>query len=91
MRSYPIAVALGTLTAADYDFPSLVGGTIIVTPAPLTIRADDKSRAVGQPNPALTVSYDGFANGDGPSALTSPVALSTAAAPGSQASAQVVF
>src|SRR5262249_10510922 len=62
-----------------YDFPNFVAGTLSVTPAPLTIRADDKSRVEGDANPPLTASYAGFVNGDGPSSLTSPVALSTTA------------
>jgi hypothetical protein len=77
--SYAITVAPGTLAAANYDFPTLVAGTLRVTPAPLTIRADDLVRGVGQPNPPLTASYIGFVNGDGPSSLASPAVLSTTA------------
>jgi hypothetical protein len=78
--SYPITVGLGTLSARNYDFPQLVAGTLRVTPAPLTIRADDQARVMGQPNPSFTASYVGFVNGDGPSSLTSPAVLSTTAA-----------
>jgi hypothetical protein len=75
--TYPIRVDAGALIAPNYDFPSLIAGTLIVTPVPLTIQADSKSRAFGQPNPELTVSYSGFVNGDGPSSLSSPVVAST--------------
>ena len=52
-----------------------------VTPAPLTITADNKTRPFGADNPALTVSYSGFLNKDGPAQLTSlPVATTTATA-----------
>jgi uncharacterized repeat protein (TIGR03803 family) len=77
--SYAITVSAGTLAAANYDFPTLVAGTLSVAPAPLTIRADDLMRGVGQPNPPLTATYLGFVNGDGPSSLTSPAVLSTTA------------
>jgi hypothetical protein len=77
--SYAILVSPGSLAAANYDFPSLAAGVLHVTPAPLTIRADDLVRAVGQSNPTLTASYSGFVNGDGPSSLASPAVLSTTA------------
>jgi uncharacterized repeat protein (TIGR03803 family) len=83
--SYAIMVAPGTLAAANYDFLTLVAGTLRVTPAPLTIRADDLTRGVGQPNPPLTASYSGFVNGDGPTSLASPAVLSTTATAGSPA------
>jgi uncharacterized repeat protein (TIGR03803 family) len=77
--NYAITVAPGDLAAANYDFPTLVAGTLSVAPAQLTIRADDLMRGVGQPNPPLTATYLGFVNGDGPSSLTSPAVLSTTA------------
>jgi hypothetical protein len=39
-------------------------GTLTVTPAPLSIVADDVTRAVGQPNPAFTGTVTGVKNGD---------------------------
>jgi uncharacterized repeat protein (TIGR03803 family) len=81
--SYAITVAPGNVAAANYDFPTLVAGTIRVAPAPLTIRADDLVRGMGQPNPPLTASYFGFVNFDGPSSLASPAVLSTTATAGS--------
>jgi len=50
-----------------------------VTPAPLTITADNKSRIFGAPNPVLTVSYSGFVNNDTPSQLTALPQISTTA------------
>ena len=55
----------------------------MVTPAPLTITANSQSRVFAQPNPKLTVSYQGFVNGDTPAKLTAPAVVSTPAAPGS--------
>jgi hypothetical protein len=39
-------------------------GTLTVTPAPLSIVADDTARAAGQPNPAFTGTITGVKNGD---------------------------
>ena len=41
-------------------------GTLTVSPALLTVTADNQTRAYGQTNPPLTVQYSGFANGDDP-------------------------
>ena len=75
--SYAITVAAGTLAAANYSFPNLVAGTLTITPAPLTITANNQSMVYGAPLPALTASYSGFVNGDTPSSLATPVTLST--------------
>jgi len=40
-------------------------GTMTVTPAPLTVIADDITRAAGQPNPTFTGSVSGVKNDDG--------------------------
>src|SRR5207244_6769679 len=56
---------------------SFAAGTLTVTPAALTIRADDKSKVYGAALPALTASYSGFVNGDTASDLATPVSLST--------------
>lgn len=39
-------------------------GTLTVTPAPLSIAADDATRAAGQPNPTFTGTISGIKNGD---------------------------
>jgi gliding motility-associated-like protein len=51
-----------------------------VSPAPLTITANNQTRAYGTANPAFTVTYSGFVNNQGPASLTAlPVATTTAA------------
>ncbi len=51
----------------------------LLTPAPLTITADNKSKVYGETNPVLTVTYSGFVNNDGPAQLTTqPVVTTTA-------------
>lgn len=44
--------------------------TTTVSPAVLTVTADDDSRDYGTANPAFTVQYDGFVNGDDESDLS---------------------
>ncbi|MEO9477867.1 MAG: MBG domain-containing protein [Cyclobacteriaceae bacterium] len=59
---------------------SLTSNTAIltITPADLTITADDKTKTYGQANPELTISYDGFENGEGEANITAP-SISTSA------------
>jgi hypothetical protein len=54
--------------------------TIVVAPATLTATANDASRLVGRANPAFTVRYSGFVNGDDETDLAStrPTASCTA-------------
>ena len=82
VRSY--AVTPTGLTSSDYAI-RFADGTLSVTPAPLTITADDKSKVYGQPTSPLTASYHGFVNGDGPSSLATQVRLTTTATPASPA------
>src|SRR5258708_37432384 len=57
--------------------------TFGVAPAPLTVRADDKTRVYGATNPLFTVSYSGFVNGDDTGSLNGSPSLSTTATPSS--------
>ncbi|QEL16832.1 Ig-like domain repeat protein [Limnoglobus roseus] len=79
---YAITAAVGTLAAGNYDFV-FVGGQLAVTPAVLTVTADNKTRAFGESNPTLTVTFAGFKNGEtlGTSGVTGTAALSTTATP----------
>src|SRR5262249_1304055 len=47
-----------------------VNGTLTITPAALTITADNQSMVYGSALPALTASYSGFVNGDTAATLT---------------------
>src|SRR5439155_55912 len=49
------------------------------TAATLTIRANNETRAYGAANPALTVSYSGFVNGDTVASLAIPPSVTTTA------------
>ncbi|MDR3632663.1 MAG: MBG domain-containing protein, partial [Isosphaeraceae bacterium] len=44
-------------------------GTLTVTPAPLTISAENASKVYGQPNPDFTATYSGLVNRDSPADL----------------------
>lgn len=50
-----------------------------VNPASLVIAANDQEKYQGQPNPAVTVTYYGFVNNEGPSVFTKPLTISTTA------------
>jgi len=74
--SYPIT-ATG---AADANYTvTHVNGSLSVTPAALTITAENKSKVEGQSNPHLTASYNSFVNGETAATLDNPVILSTTA------------
>ena len=52
---------------------------LVLNKAPLTITAEDKTRAYNVSNPVFTAKYVGFVNGDTYQTLTTPVALNTTA------------
>jgi hypothetical protein len=83
---YPILVSAGSLWASNYTFV-FVGGTLIVTPAPLTIMANNAGMTQGTAVPPLSVRYSGFVNGDSPASLTTQPTLTTPASPLSPAGA----
>lgn len=66
--------------AADANY--MIGytpGSVAVTRARLSVTADPKTKTYGQPNPAFTVSYAGFLNGDGDASLGGALSFATAA------------
>jgi filamentous hemagglutinin family protein len=67
--------------AADnnYDFTYANTGNLSVTKAMLTVTADNNTRVYGDANPAFTVSYSGFRNGDTATSLTTQATAGTAA------------
>ena len=68
----------GTFTASNYII-TYVDGILTVTKAVLTVTADDQTKLYGAINPALTVSYSGFAGADNAASLTTqPTATTTA-------------
>jgi len=66
------------LSSGNYSI-TFVDGKVRVTPAPLKIRAEDKERLVGKPNPPLTVSYEGLVLDDTGAGLDVAPSLTTTA------------
>lgn len=70
-----------TFTPADtgrYESKT-VNVSLTVSPAPLTITADNKTREITFANPPFTFSYSGFVNGDTDSQLSTGASASTSA------------
>jgi uncharacterized delta-60 repeat protein len=72
-------IVLGGGNDGNYDL-NFVNGSLAVTKAPLLVTAENKTRVYGEENPALTMVYTGFANGENveSSGVTSPVISTTA-------------
>lgn len=76
--TYSIKVAKGSINYPNLKF---VDGTLTISKASLTIKADNKQRMIGEPDPELTVTYIGFRNGDTAASLTvQPTVYTTATA-----------
>lgn len=70
------------LTSNSYSIV-FVPGVLTITPAPLTIAANNATRLYGANNPAFIVSYTGFVSGDTPAALSGALSCSSTATPSS--------
>jgi MBG domain (YGX type) len=75
--NYPITCS--GQTSSNYSISYVPGQLTITGGVGLTITASSATRQYGQANPAFTVSYIGFVNGDGPGSLTGTLACSTTA------------
>lgn len=76
-----------TFTPSDltlYD-PTTASNAIGVLSAPLTVKADDANKEFGVPLPALSASFIGLVNGDGPGNLLGSLTLTTSATSSSPA------
>ena len=80
---YPITAS----GAVDSNYTiSYVAGILTVTPAPLTITANNQTKVYGAALPTLTVSYSGFVNGDTTNNLTTQPTITTTATASSHVS-----
>lgn len=59
----PYAIACSGAADGNYAI-TYVDGPLTVTPAPVTITADDQTKVAGSPDPAFTFAYAGLVNGD---------------------------
>jgi hypothetical protein len=62
-------------------------GVYTITPAPLTITANNQTMTYGGAVPALSATYSGFVNGDNVSSMPTPPAITTTATSASAAGA----
>src|SRR5208337_4294452 len=76
--TYAIIVDVTGLSAANYDFTGQAA-TLSVSPAHLTVTADNQTKIQGNPNPTLTYTLSGFVNGDTSSVVSGAATLSTTA------------
>jgi len=74
---------VGTSIITAVAGSSTLTNVLTVTPAVLTITANNQTKTYGSANPALTLSYGGFVNGDTPTSLTTPPLVTTTAIAGS--------
>ena len=80
--TYPLTMAQGSMTAANYNF-QFVPGTITMTPGTLTVAATNMNISYGSAVPALSYTISGFSNGDqAAQAVSGAAAVSTNYAPG---------
>src|SRR5205814_2143903 len=69
----------GAATANYYLSPTTATTTASITPAPLTMTANNASRPYGQPNPTFTATYSAFVNGETAGVLSGTLTITTTA------------
>jgi filamentous hemagglutinin family protein len=81
----PYAITQGTVTNANNPnyLITFTDGQLVITPAPLTIAANDAARAAGQPNPPFTATATGLQLGDTLASLNGVLLITTPATPAS--------
>lgn len=67
-------------TISDTTYQGVVTSTLTIAKKVVTVSADNKTRAVGEPNPTLTATFTGFVNGETRSVVTGTPTLSSTAA-----------
>ncbi|MFH1499995.1 MAG: MBG domain-containing protein [Verrucomicrobiota bacterium] len=76
---YAIDVEAGETDFSKYNYALVFEpGTLTITPAPLTITADDKFKTQGGANPPLTASFAGLVNNDLPADIAGLMLATTA-------------
>ncbi|MFZ0598082.1 MAG: MBG domain-containing protein, partial [Flavobacterium sp.] len=75
--TYPITVA--GATASNYTFTYATSALLTITPAALSITAENNSKVYGSDNPVLTATYIGFVNGDTVTNLATAPSIATKA------------
>ena len=70
------SITAGGAVSSNYTITYVIG-KLTVSKAQLVVKADNKSRDYGTANPAFTVTYKGFVNGDTEASLISAAAVTT--------------
>ncbi len=78
MAGSPYAITCADAAAANYSF-TYVDGSLTVTPATLTVTADNETKTYGAANPTLTHTTTGFVNGETSAVVTTQPTCSTTA------------
>ena len=89
--AYPIVPSVGTLIASNYMFATFVPGSLTVTPATLTVAANNVFRNYGASNPSFIANVTGFVNGDTASVVSGQASFNTSATAGSSIGTYSVF
>ena len=74
----PYSINCSGLSSTNYAI-SYIAGQLTVTPAPLTITANNAARQGGQANPPFTATFTGFANGESAAVLAGTLSCTTTA------------
>lgn len=74
--TYPIVISNGSVTETSASY---INGTLTITKAPLTIKADSYKKEEGEPNPVFNISYEGFKNNETQAVLTKQPTVSCSA------------
>jgi gliding motility-associated-like protein len=79
-KGSPVGSYTGNIKLSSQDAITVnKGASGAITPAPLIIIADDKTKGTNMPNPTLTIVYTGFVNNDSDNNLTVRPQISTTA------------
>ncbi|HEY4695301.1 MAG TPA: MBG domain-containing protein [Candidatus Hydromicrobium sp.] len=76
--SYPAGISASFSGDANY-IASSDSDSLTITPAPLTVTADDALKVYGDSNPAFSVTYSGFVAGDDETDLLGTLEITTTA------------
>jgi hypothetical protein len=87
--TYTITALKGSLSAANYTF-AFTNGSLTITPALLTVTANDASKVYGQPNPVFGDAITGFVNGDSANVVSGSASLTSTATAGSGVGAYTI-
>ena len=75
----PYSIGQGTLVVGNNYAINYTGGSLTITPQPLTVTANNATKTMGTVNPAFSATYSGLVAGDTPATSTGPLVFGTTA------------